>query len=467
MHRVGKAIAIVAKAAWIAFVIATPILGAWVASSMAAYSNRPLWTSAVAALLAFPVLPLAWEAIGEWRWRRAGRKKRFLTRVDRVTLRTLAVNVVFMGGMLAAAPERAFAALSTRGDWMLDGRDGPKIATVRRALFRAAGELEWMYVASRDNPFRDPSPTTATTSTSTATSTSTSTAIANAPWPIAATLHPLVVAMKPEAETSVDAVAKAIADGEPDPFLRIKAVHDWVADRIAYDAEAYAARKYPPQDAATVFASRKAVCAGYAALFDAMSRAAGIEAAFVGGDARTARMSEKGEGHAWNAVKLGDRWWLLDATWDSGSVSGTEFKKGYRTDYFFTPPDVFSVDHLPDDPKWQLRDAPLTRGDFLRQPMTSPAFFADSLELVAPTRSQVTVGRALDVEIKNPKKKRVYVALAPKGDRTLRDCTTSGDDVVRARCDFGAPGSYEVLLFSGDPSATTSRYVGQIEANSG
>ena len=56
----------------------------------------------------------------------------------------------------------------------------------------------------------------------------------------------------------------------PHPAGRLKAAHDWVADRIAYDAPAYAVHKYPPQDAETVFARRVGVCAGYAELLAAL-----------------------------------------------------------------------------------------------------------------------------------------------------------------------------------------------------
>jgi transglutaminase-like putative cysteine protease len=78
-------------------------------------------------------------------------------------------------------------------------------------------------------------------------------------------------------ETSIDSVAKYIVSKETDPVLRVKALHDYVADRIAYDAESYFAGVYPPQDAETVFRTRKSVCAGYAQLLEALGKAAGVE----------------------------------------------------------------------------------------------------------------------------------------------------------------------------------------------
>ena len=58
-------------------------------------------------------------------------------------------------------------------------------------------------------------------------------------------------------------MARHLAQGEPNPWLRVKALHDYVADRVVYDVEAYRSRKFPPQDAPTVFRTRRSVCAGY------------------------------------------------------------------------------------------------------------------------------------------------------------------------------------------------------------
>src|SRR5262249_15479403 len=63
-------IVLLLKALWVAFVIATPLLGAWAASSLAAYSNGPVAMAAATGLLLFPGLPLAWEGWAAYRRRR-------------------------------------------------------------------------------------------------------------------------------------------------------------------------------------------------------------------------------------------------------------------------------------------------------------------------------------------------------------------------------------------------------------
>ena len=51
---------------------------------------------------------------------------------------------------------------------------------------------------------------------------------------------------------------------------------------------------------------------------------------------------------------------LLDATWDSGLLSGADyFTTKYEQDYYLTPPELFIKNHLPIMPMWQLLDCPV------------------------------------------------------------------------------------------------------------
>src|SRR6185503_21017670 len=170
----GTLFVLVLKLLWAAFVVTTPLLGAWVASSLAAYRNGPVALAAASGLLFFPALPLAWEADAQRRRRRRLKgvvRPTILTFWDRFILRTLLINLVFLGALLATYPAAGFAALSTRGDWMLEGRHGATAEAIRAQLFRAADRLEWLYLAVRPNPFDkaddggSTSPTASTAST--------------------------------------------------------------------------------------------------------------------------------------------------------------------------------------------------------------------------------------------------------------------------------------------------------------
>ena len=495
---------IVAKVVWTAFVITTPLLGVWAASSIAAYLNGPVWAVVLAGLLLFPILPLLWELYAHWRRSRAQvKKKRFLTTLDRVILRTLLVNLLFMSGLLATHPQKGFEALSTRGDWFLDGRSGPTYDAVRRQIFSTAENLAWLYESFNDNPFRDeqsdepePTPTpppdeTAPDETVPDENGPDETSPAPQPdkptpvpgqddtgtdppkvaarskrWPLPNELHPAVESIPRDAESSYKSVARYLKSQERDPLYLVKALHDYVADRVAYDAPALAAGRYPPQDAQTVFTKRLGVCAGYAKLLTAMGREAGMRIVYVVGDARTQGWDLRGQPHAWNAAEIDGRWYLIDATWNSGSVDGETFTKGYRTAYLFTPPAVFGTTHLPDKDQWQLRKRPLTRGEFMRQPPLAPDFYARGLKLIDPNRSQVTVSGSIDITVGNPRGQFMLANVVPYGSAGKGDrCAVTNGSQVKIRCNMRRDGRYNIKLFAHDERYGTYGFVGQLGAN--
>jgi transglutaminase/protease-like cytokinesis protein 3 len=271
--------------------------------------------------------------------------------------------------------------------------------------------------------------------------------------------------MPASVETSIESVAGYLADREKTPEGRLKAAHDWVADRIAYDVPSYRTRRFPPQDAKSVFDARTGVCAGYSALFGALASALGFEVVYVSGDARTEGMDEKGEGHAWNAVRMGDRYVLVDTTWDSGTVKGDTFTKRYITDYYETPPEVFSSNHFPSDARWQLRGEPISRGDFFRQAMMTPRFYAQHRELVSPTRSQVTVRGPLEVLMRAPARLYTSATWSVRGREERTHCEVTRGELVRVTCALPAVGAYTVNLFSNEAEYGTYEFVGEVEAN--
>lgn len=455
------------KLAFAGTAVLLPLAGVWIASSLAAHHDGPLWASLVAGALCFPLLPLGWDLFASWRRRRRGETRpRVLTGFDRLVLRTLAINLVFVGGLLAGFPGSVYEALSTRGDWMLQGSDASWATSARSSLFSTAERMRWLHEATHENAYEeliDPSLTKTDTPVqtpqpgrsrrqapvrTTEKAVSPSDLLSDEGWPFAPTLHPAVSELPAEVETSFDSVARYLADREPDPVQRVKALHDYVADRVAYDAPALAAGHFPPQDAETVFERRTAVCAGYATLLKAMADVAEVEMVVVVGDARDGDGYFDGRGHAWNAVALGGQWYLLDATWDAGHVDGTTFKKSYGAGYFLTPPEVFVATHMPDDPKWQLLAEPLSPGDFLRQPHLQPEFAALDLELVNPRRARhsVRAGESLELRFANPHHFRLSGVVRAEGDPGGLRCETD-DERENLTCRFPEAGRRRVSLF--------------------
>ncbi|MBE9113991.1 transglutaminase [Nodosilinea sp. LEGE 07298] len=444
-------------------VFLSPVLGIWLASSLVAYVNGPKLLTVFSGILLFPLVPILWDMRG----RKKRKERGILTWGDRIVLRTLVLNLAFLFLLLALRPQASFLALSTRGDWFLDGMYGPEAELARKGLFTAARGLEGLYLKFHDNPFDQYADTTQVRPQPAPQPRPTGQAGQGKGWPWTDVgLHPAVVNMPASAETSIESVAQYIASQEKDPLLRVKALHDYVADRIAYDAPNYFAGIYPPQDAETVFQRRVAVCAGYAKLLEALGQAIGEEIVYLTGDARTSTSDLEGQLHAWNAAKVNGQWYLIDPTWDSGSVDrASGFKKGYKTDYLFPPPEVMGISHFPKEESWQLRSQPISRGEFLRQPMMKAQFFAEGMKLVAPMRSQTDTNQTAVIQLQNPNQRWILSSYALKGAAQAEHCTDGATQGPQITCPLPTAGTYEVSLFSGDEQYGDFGYVGQVEFN--
>ncbi len=98
----------------------------------------------------------------------------------------------------------------------------------------------------------------------------------------------------------------------------------------------------------------------YSRLFKALCGAVGIEAVVIEGWGRSFfhpfRKLPKKTNHFWNAVKIGDKWRLVDVAWAAGYTDeeATKFSAYFQPGLFLMPPDRFIQDHLPLDPNWQL-----------------------------------------------------------------------------------------------------------------
>ncbi|MBI2809703.1 MAG: transglutaminase [Candidatus Melainabacteria bacterium] len=505
---------------------ATPVLGFWLASSLAAYLGGPPWMAWTAGALLFPIVPGILE-FHAWAYRDPS-KKAFFTPFDRLSLRTFALGLSFIAVLLCLYPQTAFVALSTRGDWMLDGVNDRRAAKARHVLFAAAGGLEGLYNATRTNPFKAQIGTKeiqraedaeqdakqeianqvshdlsakksqnsvvkndSDTSQQSAGDTTDDDDVEtiqqkldsdmfdqlamrptlskeNWPWK-GAVLHHAVATMPVSVETSIKSVARYIAKEEKDPVQRIKALHDYVADRVAYDSESFFANKYPPQDAETVFRTRKSVCAGYANLLAALADAINEKIIVVVGNARDRSNPDKlnaGSGHAWNAARIRGRWYLLDSCWDSGSVSREAgFKKGYRTDYLLPPAEVMIVDHFPEEKSWQLLSKPLSQGEFLRLPMLVPSFQAADLTLIAPQRAVNETGAEAVVIVKNPDKQWIMTALEQNGKQIGESSDPTNESTAQLKSTLPDKGAYRLNMFVGKQHHEYGKYsyVGSID----
>jgi hypothetical protein len=482
---------IVLRVVWIGVMVLVPLFGFWLASSLAAYQNASQWLALVVGLLLFPIVPVGWDLVFVWRRsRRKVQRKQILTRLDRLVLRTLFINGIFLTTMMWTARHTALHAIAQRGDWMLDGYDGPVATKFRGWLLALADRLDRRgaddhYGKSDDAP--DPS-----TVMDTPEPTPTPTPLpdiappkSSSGWPLDPAVDPAIAMMPEDAQASIDSVGAYLLAHFPDPKARVKALHDFVVLRLTYDQAALRAslagdfEHRPSQEAAAVFARKTAVCEGYARLVAALGKPANLEIAYITGYIRdtkrrtaagsdeSVKASLEGYLHAWNAVKIDNQWLLIDATFDDPVGATTPVS----TTYLFTPPKLFAYDHLPEDAKWQLVATPLTPGDFVRQPMLSPSIGALGVTLIDPARAQVTASGEITLVLDNPYRAKLMAIVKhdDKRDTAERECSVAAS--IGTRVSITCPlddGEHEIRLF-GTP-ATNRRgsydYVGSILANS-
>lgn len=164
---------------------------------------------------------------------------------------------------------------------------------------------------------------------------------------------------------------------------KVRAIYFWMTQNIAYDGKALRKgcpvpfegnlENYLDNRVIHTLKTKKGVCEDYALVFACLCRRAGIKCIKVTGYALTTKparifqMFKKFTSeHAWNAVEIEGKWYLIDVTWASGFTNAgvTKFTRRLNDFYYLTDPKLFILDHYPDDAKWQLMNPPLDWKNF-------------------------------------------------------------------------------------------------------
>lgn len=162
----------------------------------------------------------------------------------------------------------------------------------------------------------------------------------------------------------------------------------WIHQNIEYDYELSKKQDINEEDTSVkkTLEKRKTICDGYSKLFLDLCQAIKIECVKIVGIAQIGDEKE-GQLHAWNAVKINDKWLLVDSTWGSGGNFFPEsYEKNLNLKYLFGEPDYFIITHLPDDSKWQLLKKPVSKDEFLSTAWIEKRiieFYDNSIELKA------------------------------------------------------------------------------------
>ncbi|MBI4338478.1 MAG: hypothetical protein HY680_00835 [Chloroflexi bacterium] len=233
------------------------------------------------------------------------------------------------------------------------------------------------------------------------------------------------------------------------------AIYRWITENIAYDFPSYLSGKYPDQSADAALKRRTGVCAGYANLFQTLGKYAGLGVVVVEGWSKgygyVNNQLDDRPNHAWNAVLIDGKWYLVDSTWGSGFISQEkQFVRQFNDYYFLAPPQQLILDHYPKQTSWQLLDAPITKQAFLAAPRVWPEFFENGIGLVSHREAFIKADKQVEVTLSTPQDTLLTASLR-KGDLKLPDLFTfvqRKGDGYSIRAAFQQPGQYTLTIFS-------------------
>lgn len=117
-----------------------------------------------------------------------------------------------------------------------------------------------------------------------------------------------------ETNVNIEAKAAEVCEGLTTDYQKAKAIYDWVATNITYnyqEADTTTAALMKGSEAIEVFNTKTGICQGYADLYAAMCRAAGVHVKVV-----------ESNTHAWNEVYTpATGWFKVDCTWASDAYA--------------------------------------------------------------------------------------------------------------------------------------------------
>ena len=180
-------------------------------------------------------------------------------------------------------------------------------------------------------------------------------------------------------------------------------IYKWDAQNIEYDCYNYNHdRSKIDYTLVGTYNKGVGVCDGYAKIYLNMATGIGLEAERVVGYSKGASYIQgqmpSSTDHAWNAVKIDGKYYLLDVTWGAGSCKGDTFQPNFRDSYFCTNPDVFIRSHLPADPKWQLVDKHITLEEFVNKLQISMDFYDFGFKTISPDKATFTTNGQFKID---------------------------------------------------------------------
>lgn len=268
-------------------------------------------------------------------------------------------------------------------------------------------------------------------------------------------IEPIIPTVKRNSGTAQQIAQKLTVNLDTD-WDKAWVIFRWISLNIDYDVAAYKAGRYYDTACSVTLNRGKAVCGGYAELLETMLETVGIPAFTISGYARGAGFTP-GEttqsNHAWNAAKLGGKWYLMDATWGSGSIDSktNQFNRKFKEFYFAAVPSEMIITHFPDNPRFQFLERPISREEFSNKPrFTSAMHEFGIMPDVKINLTQTSSGKSVyRFRTMLPKTNLMASAVHEKTGQRVEGLVQIRDNTAEVRLHFPKTGRYEVTIYGG------------------
>jgi hypothetical protein len=262
------------------------------------------------------------------------------------------------------------------------------------------------------------------------------------------------------AKNSVKALAAYLTKPAQNDLQKARALYRWVTANIAYDTQGYFSGSFGDLSPQGVLRSGKGVCSGYSRLYKALADAAGLECVEISGHAKGygyyPGQSVDDVNHAWNAVKINKKWYLIDSTWGAGALYQGRFMRRFKDHFFMTPPEIFIYRHYPQEKKWQLLEKPISKAEYKKHIGPQPDFYDMGFNLDKISHRNQTIASQkpnLALTLTNPQQLVMAARVFKLRGNTWQQIQGLGfvqkkDDTYNIDVALPRSGNYMLMLFA-------------------
>ncbi len=195
-------------------------------------------------------------------------------------------------------------------------------------------------------------------------------------------------------EAGLPLLVQYLVSDTNDEFIKVKRIHDWITDNIAYDSDLLLGLSdQGSRKVIDLVKFKRTTCGGYSHLFHHMASLAGIPVETITGNSKTCwiKSSARDCHHVWNAVNLRGKWYYVDTTADGRFTykhGAFTPKKRYHDVYLFMTQQAKLLINLPLEERQQFLNPPVSRATYLGTPRVSVLYHKYDIQYTAQTIAQ-------------------------------------------------------------------------------